>query len=86
MRYIRYIRYIRCIRYIPPKVLAQIDAHTSVDEQLFAAALRLLLGRLRTVETMTGVSILKCIDWHKLRRTTQYVPELWEGGDQALLG
>ena len=69
---------------LPAEVLAQIDAHTSVDAQLFAAALRLMLGRLRTVETMTGTSILSCIDWHKLRQTTEYVPGLWEGADALL--
>ena len=41
------------------------------------AALRLLLGRLQTVEQMTGASLLACIDWDGLRRATDYVPGLW---------
>merc|ERR1712008_360856 len=51
---------------LPREMLAQIDAHTDVDAQVFAAALRLLLGRLRTVEDATGASLLECINWHKL--------------------
>ncbi|CAK0795980.1 unnamed protein product, partial [Prorocentrum cordatum] len=42
--------------------LQQIDAHTAVDARVFAAALRLLLGRLRAVEDATGASVLQCID------------------------
>ena len=44
-------------------VLAGLDAHTEVDAQLFAAALRLLLARLRRVEESTGAELLRCIDW-----------------------
>merc|ERR1712183_408647 len=45
---------------LPSEMLAQIDAHTDVDAQVFAAALRLVLGRLRTVEEATGASLLEC--------------------------
>ena len=62
-------------------LLALIDAHTAVDAKLFAAALRLMLGRLRRVEEMTGTSLLKCVNWHKLRAATAYVPGLWTGDD-----
>lgn len=64
---------------LPQDVLAQIDAHTAVDAKLFANALRLLLGRLRRVEEMTGASLLPCIDWRKLWRKTDYIPGLWAG-------
>ena len=63
-------------------VLAQIDAHTSVDAQVFAKALRLLLGRLRTVEEESGVSLLACIDWAKLHEATGHIPGLWSGPDE----
>ena len=61
------------------ETLAQIDAHTDVDSIVFAAALRLLLGRLRTVEESTGKVVLACIDWERLRATTSYIPGLWDG-------
>jgi hypothetical protein len=52
---------------------------------VFAAALRLLLGRLQTVEAETGSSVLACIDWHRLHESTSYVPGLWSGAPDALL-
>jgi len=64
---------------LPAAMLAQIDAQTDVDAQVFAAALRMLLARLRGVEEATGASLLECIDWHELVRTTSYIPGLWEG-------
>ena len=67
------------------KVIAQIDEHTTVDAQLFAAALRLLLGRLRRVEEMSGKELLRCIDWHRLHTTTHYIAGLWDGPDSLLL-
>ena len=70
---------------LPASILAEIDARTTVDAQLFAAALRLLLGRLRTLEELSGAAILRCLDWQRLRRSTQYVPGLWEGEDALLL-
>ena len=59
-------------------VLRAIDAHTAVDAQLFAEALRLLLGRLRTLEEQTGRSLLACVDWAKLWRSTGHIDGLWE--------
>ena len=67
----------RSAEMLPDDVVAKIDKHTTVDAQLFAAALRLLLGRLRTVEEATGLEVLKCIDWIKLKGTTDYIPGLW---------
>jgi hypothetical protein len=55
-----------------------------VDARLFAAALRLVLGRLRTVEEATGAALLKCVDWGALRDATEYVPGLWTGPDALL--
>ena len=69
---------------LPERVLAQLDAQTAVDAALFAAALRLVLGRLRRVEELTAVSLLPCIDWETLWRTTAYVPGLWEGAEGLL--
>lgn len=63
------------------ELLAGIDAHTSVDAQLFAAGLRLLLGRLRTVEEETGKRLRSCIDWKKLWKATGHIPGLWAGPD-----
>ncbi|KAL3906704.1 MAG: hypothetical protein SGPRY_010451 [Prymnesium sp.] len=60
-------------------VLSALDAHTEVDAQVFAAGLRLLLGRLRTVEERTGRALLQCIDWERLWRTTGHIPGLWDG-------
>ena len=68
------------------EMLAQIDAHTDVDAQVFAAALRLLLGRLRSVEQTTGASVLECIDWGELHRATSYIPGLWSGAGSLLEG
>ena len=64
---------------LPADLLAQLDDHTAVDAQLFAAALRLFLGRLRTVEERTGAALLACIDWERLWRKTSYIPGLWAG-------
>ena len=50
------------------------------SQALFAVALRLLLSRLRGVEVATGSAVLRCIDWAKLRRNTEYVPGLWNDG------
>ena len=58
---------------------------SAVGAQVFAAALRLLLGRLRTVERLTGKEILRCLDWEQLQRSTDYIPRLWSGGEEALL-
>ena len=57
---------------------------TAVDASLFAAALRLLLGRLRAVEEATGKSMLRCVDWGALWRSTRYVPGLWDGAEGLL--
>jgi len=62
-------------------VLAQIDQLNAVDAQVFATALRLLLGRLRAVEEITGRALLECINWRKLWRSTGHVPGLWDGQD-----
>ena len=69
---------------LPAAVLALLDAQTAVDAALFAAALRLLLGRLRRVEQRSGASLLECLDWEGLHRSTSYVPGLWEGPDGLL--
>ena len=66
-------------------VLAKIDARTAVDGALFAAALRLLLARLRRVEEETGAVLLRCIDWEDLHRRTAYIDGLWAGGPTALV-
>ena len=70
---------------LPAPLLKQLDAMTAVDAALFAAALRLLLGRLRTVEAATGKPLLRCLDWAALWRSTRYVPGLWDGKDEGLL-
>ena len=59
------------------ETLALIDAHTEVDAQLFAEALRLLLGRLKAVEEATGASLLACLDWKKLYKATGHIKTLW---------
>ena len=69
---------------LPEEVLMMLDAQTAVDAQLFAAALRLLLGRLRRVEELSGASLLPCLDWTELQRTTKHIPGLWTGGPEAL--
>ena len=56
-----------------------------VAQALFAAALRLLLSRLRGVEVATGSEVLRCVDWVKLRRNTEYVPGLWDGAPGSLV-
>ncbi len=63
---------------LPKTALAQIDAHTDVDAALFAEGLRLLLGRLRRVEELTGRGLLECIDWRKLWKATGHIAGLWE--------
>jgi len=70
---------------LPTEMLELIDAHTAVDSQLFAAALRLLLGRLRHVEEVTGTAILRCIDWQALQSATSYVPGLWQGPEALMV-
>ena len=70
---------------LPAPLLERLDAMTAVDAALFAAALRLLLGRLRTVEAATGQPLLRCLDWAALWRGTRYVPGLWDGKDEGLL-
>jgi hypothetical protein len=69
---------------LPAATLALIDAHTAVDAQLFAAALRLLLGRLLHVEAVTGQALLRCVDWRALQRATSYVPGLWDGPEALM--
>ena len=59
------------------ETLGLIDAHTEVDAQLFAEALRLLLGRLKAVEEATGASLLACLDWKKLYKATGHIKTLW---------
>ncbi|KAL1504155.1 hypothetical protein AB1Y20_010564 [Prymnesium parvum] len=59
--------------------LAKLDEITAVDAQLFAAALRLLLGRLRSVEQLTGRALLECVDWPRLWRATHHIDGLWAG-------
>ena len=66
-------------------VLERLDAHTAVDAQVFAAALRLLLSRLRTVEEQTGAELLWCIDWVSLHGDTHHIRGLWTQGPHALL-
>jgi len=63
---------------LPAAVLAQIDAHTDVDAPVFAEGLRLLLGRLRRVEELTGRELLKCVDWRRLWKATGHIRGLWE--------
>ena len=40
-------------------MLGKLDEHTEVDAALFAAAVRLLLGRLLKLEQLTGSAILR---------------------------
>jgi hypothetical protein len=40
------------------------------SRQLFASALRLLLGRLRYVEQVTQRSLLRCVCWRRHRGST----------------
>ncbi|CAJ1431126.1 unnamed protein product [Effrenium voratum] len=62
---------------LPEDLLRQLDEFTAVDARLFAKALRLLLGRLRSVELQTGAQLLPCLPWRRLWRSTRYVPGLW---------
>ena len=66
-------------------VVDMIDAHTSIDAKLFGEALRLMLGRLRRVEEITGTPLLECIDWQKLKQKTDYISGLWTGKPDSLL-
>ncbi len=66
-------------------MLSKIDEHTSVDAALYAQAVRIFLGRLRSVEETTGTPLLKCIQWNKFRSKTQYLDELWNDGPNGLL-
>lgn len=61
--------------------LDAIDALTEVDGQVFAEALRLLLGRLATVKERTGTDILQCINWRKLYESTGHIHGLWAAPD-----
>ena len=54
-----------------------IDALTKVDAQVFASALRLLLGRLGTVRERTGTDLLQCINWRKLYESSSHIAGLW---------
>lgn len=69
---------------LPADVLSAIDAHTAVDAQMFAEALRLLLGRLRTLEDVTGRSLLACIDWGKLWRACMHAGVRTPGSPQKI--
>lgn len=69
---------------LPEDLLQKIDNFTAVDAQLFASALRLLLGRLRYVEQVTQRSLLRCVRWRRLWQTTRYIPNLWAGPSQLL--
>ena len=50
---------------LPPAVLQRLDELTAVDAELFGIALRLLLGRLRHVEEVTRVPLLRCVPWKR---------------------
>ena len=65
-------------------MLAQIDEHTQTDARVFAAALRLLLGRLKTVEERTGTALLSCLNWTRLHSTTHHIPGLWASPDEFI--
>ena len=68
-----------------PKQLLTITGAPALEPD-DAAALRLLLGRLRSVEQATGASVLACIDWGELHRATSYIPGLWSGAGSLLQG
>ncbi|OEU15203.1 hypothetical protein FRACYDRAFT_269270 [Fragilariopsis cylindrus CCMP1102] len=70
---------------LSPKMLEQIDYHTTVDSMLYATAIRIFLGRLRRVEELTGTSILKCIQWGKFYTATDYMSNLWTGPNGLLI-
>lgn len=63
-----------------------IDDQTTIDAAVYGEALKLVLGRLRRVEDETGIHILECIDWQKLRTKTDYIAGLWTGDADSLLG
>ena len=75
----------RSLEDLSPRILELLDAHSTVDSQVFSVALKLVLGRLRKVEELTGVSILECIDWQGLKERTDYIPSLWIGSEGSLL-
>eukprot|EP00536_Pseudo-nitzschia_multiseries_P000244 jgi/Psemu1/299932/fgenesh1_kg.3_\ len=70
----------RSLGSLTPEILSQLDDHTRIDRAVFAEAVRLLLGRLKHIEDVTGASILSCIDWGKFQKDTHYIPELWDEG------
>jgi hypothetical protein len=70
---------------LTPNMLRNIDSHTAVDAALYGKAVRIFLGKLRTVEEATGTSLLKCIQWGKFRAKTSYLTELWNDGPNGLL-
>ena len=65
-------------------VLERIDEHTKTDAAVFAAALRLLLGRLKAVEEKTGADMLSCLNWRKLHAASSHIPGLWAGPDEFI--
>mmetsp|Transcript_423 Transcript_423/g.1085 ORF Transcript_423/g.1085 Transcript_423/m.1085 type:complete len:953 (+) Transcript_423:294-3152(+) len=70
----------RSLGSLSPEILAQLDDHTRIDRAVFVEAVRLLLGRLKHLEQVTGANVLECIDWDKFQRATHYIRELWDGG------
>ena len=75
----------RSLDELSTKVIDMIDKHTTIDAKLYRQALQLVLGRLRRVEDETGIHILECIDWQKLKKKTDYIPGLWTGASDSLL-
>jgi hypothetical protein len=65
-------------------VLERIDEHTKTDAAVFAASLRLLLGRLKAVEAKTGADMLSCLNWRKLHAASSHIPGLWAGPDEFI--
>ena len=76
----------RSLRELSANVMDMIDDQTTIDAAVYGHALKLVLGRLRRVEDETGIPILECIDWHKLRTKTDYIAGLWTGDADSLLG
>ena len=70
----------RSVQSLSSDLLEKLDEHTDVDRKVFVEAVRLLLGRLRHVELVTGSDILSCIHWNKFHKATEYMTELWEEG------
>ena len=75
----------RSVDDLTDKMLQQIDDHTKVDGALYSQAVRIFLGKLKSVEEATGTSLLKCIQWGKFRAKTGYLTELWSTGPDGLL-